>query len=171
MQAYKVLLLMGSSSDCDSLLPAVDVLDEFQIAVKVQVASAHRTPERVVELIREAEAVGASVILAAAGMAAHLAGVVSAHTTLPVIGIPMESPHLSGLDSLYSTVMMPPGIPVATVGIGKPGAKNAAYLALSILALGDSDLRARLKAWRKTMPSQIAEMNETVQRKLAERKR
>lgn len=171
MQAYKVLLLMGSSSDCDSLMPAVDVFEEFGIPVKVQVASAHRTPERVVELIREAESTGASVILAAAGMAAHLAGVVSAHTTLPVIGIPMESPHLSGLDSLYSTVMMPPGIPVATVGIGKPGAKNAAYLALAILALGDGELRSRLKSWRKAMPAAVAEMNDAVQLKLAERKR
>jgi phosphoribosylaminoimidazole carboxylase PurE protein len=160
---------MGSSSDCDSLMPAVEIFDEFGVSVKVQVASAHRTPERVVELIREAENGETQVILAAAGMAAHLAGVVSAHTLLPVIGIPMESPHLSGLDSLYSTVMMPPGIPVATVGIGKPGAKNAAYLALAILALKNPELKSRLHAFRKAMPSSVAEMNESVQRKLEAR--
>jgi phosphoribosylaminoimidazole carboxylase PurE protein len=169
VENYKILLLMGSASDCDSLMPAVEIFEEFGVPLKVQVASAHRTPERVVELIREAESVGAEAILAAAGMAAHLAGVVSAHTILPVIGIPMESPHLSGLDSLYSTVMMPPGIPVATVGIGKPGAKNAAYLALSILSLKDEALRARLKAFRKAMPASVAEMNDAVQKKLGSR--
>jgi phosphoribosylaminoimidazole carboxylase PurE protein len=103
-------------------------------------------------------------------MAAHLAGVVAGKTILPVIGIPMESPHLSGLDSLYSTVMMPPGIPVATVGIGKSGAKNAAYLAVSILALSDEALRERLLAYRDSLPGQVEAMNASVQKKLAERR-
>ena len=166
MSHYKALLLMGSSSDCDSLLPGVRIFDQFEVPIKVQVASAHRTPERVMELVQEAEEVGADVILAAAGMAAHLAGVVAAHTTLPVIGIPMESPHLSGLDSLYSTVMMPPGIPVATVGIGKAGAKNAAYLALSIIGLKDEAVATRLKEYRSSLPDAVAKMNVDVESRI-----
>ena len=163
-----VLMVMGSESDFGSMSAGVAVLKEFEIDVKVQVASAHRTPARVAALIEEAEASGTQLIIAAAGMAAHLAGVVAGKTTLPVIGVPMESPHLSGLDSLYSTVMMPPGIPVATVGIGKPGAKNAAFLALSILALKNERLNQRLKQYRESLGDQVAAMNDRVQAKLGE---
>lgn len=166
----KVLMVMGSESDFAAMMSAVEVFDSFEVPVNVQVASAHRTPARVEALIREAEAGGVQVIVAAAGMAAHLAGVVAGKTVLPVIGVPMESPHLSGLDSLYSTVMMPPGIPVASVGIGKPGAKNAAYLALSILALRDGAIREKLLAFRRSLGDQVEEMNRRVQQKLAERK-
>jgi phosphoribosylaminoimidazole carboxylase PurE protein len=163
-------MVMGSETDFATMLASVEVLEQFGVSVDVQVASAHRTPARVEKLVREAEAGGTRIILAAAGMAAHLAGVVAGKTILPVIGIPMESPHLSGLDSLYSTVMMPPGIPVATVGIGKSGAKNAAYLAVSILALSDETLRERLLAYRDSLPGQVEAMNASVQKKLAERR-
>ncbi len=171
MPAPKVLILIGSESDFPVMAAAVEVFDQMQVPVDCQVASAHRSPDRVEKLVREAEAAGAQIILCAAGMAAHLAGVVAGKTTLPVIGVPMESPHLSGLDSLYSTVMMPPGVPVATVGIGKPGAKNAAWLAVAILSLGDPALRERLQAARRALPGQVEDMNRRVQQQMAERKR
>ena len=164
-----ILMVMGSESDFGSMAAGVEVLEEFGVDVKVQVASAHRTPTRVEALVKEAESDGTQVIIAAAGMAAHLAGVVAGKTILPVIGVPMESPHLSGLDSLYSTVMMPPGIPVATVGIGKPGAKNAAYLAVAIMALKDDDIRNRMVDYRAGLGEKVDAMNENVQRKLRER--
>ncbi|MAG55149.1 MAG: 5-(carboxyamino)imidazole ribonucleotide mutase [Planctomycetes bacterium] len=164
-----VLMVMGSESDFGSMLGGVEILEEFGIDTKVQVASAHRTPARVEELIDEAETDGTKVIIAAAGMAAHLAGFIAGKTMIPVIGVPMESPHLSGLDSLYSTVMMPPGIPVATVGIGKPGAKNAAYLALAILALVNDNVREKMIAYRAGLGEKVAIMNANVQRKLNER--
>lgn len=164
-----ILMVMGSESDFGSMAAGVEVLEEFGVDVKVRVASAHRTPTRVEALVKEAESDGTQVIIAAAGMAAHLAGVVAGKTILPVIGVPMESPHLSGLDSLYSTVMMPPGIPVATVGIGKPGAKNAAYLAVAIMALKDDDIRNRMVAYRAGLGEKVDAMNESVQRKLRER--
>jgi len=165
-----VLVVMGSESDFKSMAATVEILDDFGVKTKVQVASAHRTPARVRQLVDEASEDGTRVIIAAAGMAAHLAGVIAGATTLPVIGVPMDSPHLSGLDSLYSTVMMPPGIPVASVGIGKPGAKNAAYLALSILALSDSTLQDRLRAYRNGLGTQVEAMNANVQQQLREQK-
>ncbi len=164
-----ILMVMGSESDFDSMSAGVEILKELGIELKVQVASAHRTPTRVEALIKEAESDGTQVIIAAAGMAAHLAGVVAGKTILPVIGVPMDSPHLSGLDSLYSTVMMPPGIPVATVGIGKPGAKNAAYLAASIMALKDDDIRKRMVDYRAGLREKVDAMNKSVQKKLGER--
>ena len=169
MPEHQVLVIMGSESDFPAMLSTVEILESFQVGVVCRVASAHRTPKLVEEIIREAEAGGIRVIVAAAGMAAHLAGVIAGTTILPVVGVPMDSPHLSGVDSLYSTVMMPPGIPVASVGIGKPGAKNAAYLALAILALDDTDVRARLRAYREELAEQVAAMDANVQRRLLER--
>jgi phosphoribosylaminoimidazole carboxylase PurE protein len=164
----RVLVLMGSQSDFDAMAATVKVLDSFEVPFELRVASAHRTPSLVHDLVRAAEEGSVKVIVAAAGMAAHLAGVVAGHTTLPVIGVPMDAPPLSGLDSLYSTVMMPPGIPVATVGIGKAGATNAAYLAISILALGDPALRRRLQDYRANLPEAIVRMNAHVDERLRE---
>jgi 5-(carboxyamino)imidazole ribonucleotide mutase len=139
----KVAVLMGSATDLPSMQPAVDTLAELGIPVDVRVLSAHRTPARAMEFASGAADAGYKVLICAAGGAAHLAGVVAAHTLLPVIGVPMGR-SLGGLDALYATVQMPPGIPVATVGVD--GAANAAYLAARILALHDPKLRAALEA-------------------------
>ena len=136
-----VAILMGSDSDLDVVSKAFDVLDSFDVKYSKNVLSAHRTPAEVLNLVNNAESTGIKVFIAAAGMAAHLAGVVAAHTTLPVIGIPIPSGSLNGMDSLLSTVQMPPGIPVATVAIGSSGAKNAAILAVQILATADDTLK------------------------------
>ncbi|MSR74432.1 MAG: 5-(carboxyamino)imidazole ribonucleotide mutase [Planctomycetes bacterium] len=164
-----ILILMGSDSDYSAMSATLAVLDQFSVPFDCHVASAHRSPQRVEQLVSAAEASGVKLVICAAGMAAHLAGVVAGKTILPVIGVPMESPHLAGIDSLYSTVMMPPGIPVATVGIGTPGAKNAAWLALAILALGDPTLKTKLQAWRAGLSSAVAEADARLQLKLAER--
>ncbi len=137
MSQISVLILMGSDSDAPVMQAAVDVLRELEISCEMTVASAHRSPERVMRLVREAPGRGVKVYIVGAGAAAHLAGVVAAHTTAPVIGVPIDSSALKGLDALLSTVQMPPGVPVATVSIGKPGATNAGVLAAQILALGD----------------------------------
>ncbi|MFQ5354876.1 MAG: 5-(carboxyamino)imidazole ribonucleotide mutase [Mariprofundaceae bacterium] len=139
MEALKVLILMGSKSDLPVMEKAIAVLDEYAVAHKVLIRSAHRTPEATIQTVKDAEASGCQVFICAAGMAAHLAGAVAAHTTRPVIGVPIAAGPLNGQDALLSTVMMPPGIPVATVGIN--GAKNAALLSLQILALGDQGLQ------------------------------
>ena len=136
---------MGSDSDAPVMQAAVDVLAELEIPCEMTVASAHRSPERVMRLVREAPGRGVKVYIVGAGAAAHLAGVVAAHTTAPVIGVPIDSSALKGLDALLSTVQMPPGVPVATVSIGKPGATNAGVLAAQILALGDPAIAARLE--------------------------
>ena len=164
-----ILMVMGSESDFKSMLAGVEVLEQFGVEVNVQVASAHRTPARVEELLKEAESNGTQLVIAAAGMSAHLAGVCAGKTTLPVIGVPMDSPHMNGVDSLYSTVMMPPGIPVGTVGIGKPGAKNAAYFAVSILALKDENVRQKLHDYRAGLPDAVGAMNDRVQAQLQDR--
>lgn len=166
--AAQVLIVMGSESDFDTMKSCCNVLKEFEIRFDVHVASAHRTPDLVVELVRSAEQSGVRVIIAAAGMAAHLAGCIAGRTVLPIIGVPMDSPHMSGLDSLYSTVMMPPGIPVASVGIGKPGARNAGYLAVHILALGDQGLHERLVAYRDGLVEKVATMDASVRRMVEE---
>lgn len=153
----KVLIVMGSGSDHETMQAAREVLREFGIGIDYRVASAHRAPEAVAELARNAEKNGIKIIIAGAGGAAHLAGVVSAHTTLPVIGIPMETPGLGGLDSLLSTVQMPGGIPVATVAIGKGGAKNAGLLAVAILALNDEALREKLRCYRAAQTKKCLE--------------
>lgn len=147
----KVLILMGSDSDMDVMRNCAEVLEGFGIKYTMTVASAHRTPERVTKLVKGAERKGADVIVAGAGMAAHLAGAVAAQTTLPVIGVPINSSPLDGLDALLSTVQMPPGIPVATVALGSAGAKNAGVLAAQIIARTDKALARKLKNYRRKM--------------------
>ena len=144
-----VSILMGSKSDWETMKHAVDTLGELGIACEYQVASAHRTPELATRIAKEAAGRGIQVLIAGAGAAAHLAGVVAAHTWLPVLGVPMESKSLKGLDSLLSTVQMPGGIPVGTLAIGSAGAKNAALLAAAIIALSDEKVRAALLAFRE----------------------
>ena len=146
--SLKVLVLMGSASDAEKLQPAIDTLTKLGIEHEWWQASAHRNPEKVRELVGGARADGVGVIIAAAGLAAHLAGACAAHTTLPVIGVPLSSGALDGVDSLYSTVQMPSGMPVATVAIN--GAKNAALLAAQILSITDEDLQKKLEADRAT---------------------
>ena len=155
MSQISVLILMGSDSDAPVMQAAVDALTQFQIPCEMTVASAHRSPERVMRLVREAPGRGVKVFIVGAGAAAHLAGVVAAHTTMPVIGVPIDSSALKGLDALLSTVQMPPGIPVATVAIGKPGATNAGVLAAQILAVGDQALATRLYAYKKSLADKV----------------
>ncbi|MBR8462083.1 5-(carboxyamino)imidazole ribonucleotide mutase [Campylobacter sp. faydin G-24] len=143
-----VSIIMGSKSDYDVVINTAKELEKFDVKYELIISSAHRSPERTHEYVKVAEAKGAQVFIAAAGMAAHLAGSIAANTTRPVIGIPMGGSALSGVDALYSTVQMPGGMPVATVAIGKAGAINAAYLAMQILALNDSELDAKLRADR-----------------------
>ena len=144
-------IVLGSASDWPLVSPAAVLLKEWGIAFEVVVASAHRAPKRVQAYARDAAARGIKVIIAVAGMAAHLAGVLAAETTLPVIGVPMPGSHLNGLDSLLSTVQMPAGVPVATMAVGAAGAKNAAIFAAQILALGDPRLQERLKRHKEEL--------------------
>jgi phosphoribosylamine---glycine ligase len=146
---------MGSDSDAPVMQAAVDVLKDFDIPCEMTVASAHRSPERVMRLVAEAPGRGVKLFIVGAGAAAHLGGVVAAHTTLPVIGVPIDSSALKGMDALLSTVQMPPGVPVATVSIGKPGATNAGVLAAQILAVGDSALAARLAQYKKKLAEKV----------------
>jgi phosphoribosylamine--glycine ligase len=162
MSEIPVLILMGSDSDAPVMQGAVDLLGELQIVCEMTVASAHRSPERVMRLVRDAPRRGVKVFIIGAGAAAHLAGVVAAHTTLPVIGVPIDSSALKGLDALLSTVQMPPGVPVATVSIGKPGATNAGVLAAQILALGDANLAARLAEYKKKLADKVEAAAEKV---------
>lgn len=150
-----VALLMGSKSDLPKLQPALDTLRSFGVPFTVRVMSAHRTPARVAEFAAGAAAAGLRVMIAAAGSAAHLAGVVAAHTILPVIGIPVEGGALNGLDALLATVQMPGGVAVATVGVGSGGVQNAALLAVQILALQDAELAARLQAFRAAQQDKV----------------
>ena len=142
-------ILMGSSSDWDVMKQAAKMLEDFQVPYEARVMSAHRTPDLVEEFVKGAAARGLRCIIAGAGGAAHLAGVVAAHTILPVLGVPMPSKHLNGMDSLLSTVQMPKGIPVATFAIGEAGAANAALYAVAMLALANQPLAAKLVAYRK----------------------
>ena len=141
-------IVMGSTSDWETMKAAARMLEEFGVAYEAKAMSAHRTPKAVAAWTEAAAANGMKAIIAAAGGAAHLAGVVAAHTTLPVLGVPMESKHLKGLDSLLSTVQMPKGIPVATFAIGEAGAANAALFAVAILALSDSSFAKKLSEFR-----------------------
>lgn len=153
-----VAVVMGSDSDLTVMQGCVDQLHEFGLEAKVRILSAHRTPQAAAEFAQTAEARGIKVIIAAAGMAAHLAGALAAWTTLPVIGVPLTSDGgLAGVDALLSTVQMPPGVPVATVAIGKAGAKNAALLAVQILALADSSLRDKLVQFKKKQEQKVRE--------------
>jgi phosphoribosylamine---glycine ligase len=152
-----VLILMGSVSDAPVMQASANVLKGLNVPSELTVASAHRSPERVQRLIREAPARGVRVFIVGAGAAAHLAGVVAAHTTLPVIGVPIDSSALKGLDALLSTVQMPPGVPVATMSIGKPGATNAGVLAAQILALSDPQLAGRLEEYKRKLAYDVEE--------------
>ncbi len=157
-----VSIVMGSKSDLDVMSEAAKVLKEFGIPCEIRVISAHRTPDRAVEYGRSAKSRGVKVIIAGAGKAAHLPGVLAALTTIPVIGVPIETPDLGGLDSLLSIVQMPGGIPVATMSIGKHGAKNAGVLAAEILALNDPELAGRLDEYRRKMARQVEEDDRSV---------
>lgn len=160
----KVAILMGSDSDFGVMSKAVSVLKEFEIPVEVHVYSAHRTPEKVAEFASKAKDNGFGVIIAGAGMAAALAGVVAGHTTLPVIGVPLKSNVLEGVDALLSTVMMPSGIPVATVAID--GSKNAAYLAAQILAIGDEELAKKVLENRQKQSAAVLVKDQELQEKV-----
>jgi phosphoribosylaminoimidazole carboxylase PurE protein len=161
----RVLIIMGSDSDLPVMEEAGKVLVQFNIPYKITVSSAHRSPERTVKLVKEAEKNGIEVIIAGAGSAAHLAGVIASHTILPVIGVPIDSSPLKGIDALYSTVQMPPGIPVATMAIGKAGAKNAAIFAAQIISIKDSRIAATLKDYKKEMAREVVKKAKKVERK------
>jgi len=165
--ASKVLIVMGSDSDLDQLLPAVDTLKELAVPVEVTVASAHRSPDRVIALARSAREKGFGVVLAAAGGAAHLAGVFAANTTLPVVAVPVAVGTLGGMDSLLSSVQMPGGVPIASVGIGS--GRNAGLFAAAILSSSDTALAGRLDAMRAKQAAKVAEADAKVQAKLASR--
>lgn len=162
----KVAIIMGSDSDLPIVTPAIKQLKELGIETEVRVMSAHRTPQEANEFSSKAIENGFGVIIAAAGMAAHLGGVLAASTTLPVIGIPCSAKVLDGMDAMLATVMMPPGIPVATVGVN--AAKNAAILAAEIIAVGDSELMAKLQDMRTEMAQQVREKDAALQEKLKE---
>ncbi len=155
MTQAQVLILMGSDSDLPIMQAAADLLKEFGITAQMTVASAHRSPARLERLVDDAERRGVRVVIAGAGAAAHLAGVIAARTTRPVIGVPIDSSSLQGLDALLSTAQMPPGVPVATVSVGKAGAINAAVLAAQILALADPGLAARLEEYKKQLAQKV----------------
>ena len=148
-------VIMGSASDWDTMQHSVDTLKSFAVPHEAVVVSAHRTPDWMAEYAKAAEGRGLEVIIAGAGGAAHLAGALAAHSTLPVIGVPLESSPLGGFDALLSTVQMPPGVPVATVGVGAMGARNAGHLAVAILALADEALRRALKSRRQEMVADV----------------
>jgi len=149
----EVLIILGSKSDIEVTRGCGELLDRFQVPYRQEISSAHRQPEKTRRIVEEAEEKGVKVIIAAAGMAAHLPGVVASMTTLPVIGVPLPGSALSGVDSLYSIVQMPAGIPVACMAIGSHGAKNAAILAAEILALSDDKLKAKLRLYREELAS------------------
>ena len=155
MSQALVAVVMGSSSDWETMKHAIDVLERFNVPHEKHIVSAHRTPVWMAEFASNAEAQGLEVIIAGAGGAAHLPGMVAAHTTLPVLGVPIQSAALQGLDSLLSIVQMPGGVPVGTLAIGKAGATNAALLAVSILANSRPDLRAMLRTFRDEQASKV----------------
>lgn len=162
-----VAILMGSDSDLPQVQTTIDTLKGLGVAVEARVTSAHRTPARTQEYVNDAEQRGCQVFICAAGLAAHLAGAVAANTVRPVIGIPVETGPLQGHDALLSTVMMPGGIPVATVAIGKAGAKNAAYLAAQMMALANPELHEVLKKDRQANAEAVAEKDQRLQEALA----
>ncbi len=157
---------MGSDSDWPTLQKTADTLKAFDVAFEAHIMSAHRTPDRAAEFAKNAEGKGLRVIIAAAGMAAHLAGVLAAHTILPVIGVPMPNSDLKGMDALLSTVQMPGGIPVATVALGSAGATNAALLAIEILALSDPTLRVKLYKHKAAMADKVEKADAELQQSL-----
>ncbi|BBB32278.1 5-(carboxyamino)imidazole ribonucleotide mutase [Thermotomaculum hydrothermale] len=159
-------ILMGSDSDFEIMKESAKVLKDFGVPFEVVVTSAHRTPERTLEYAKSAKKRGLKVLIVGAGMAAHLAGVIAAKTTIPVIGVPINSSSLNGIDALYSTLQMPSGIPVGTMAIGKAGAKNAALYAIQMLALSDKDLSERLENFRKDFERVVVEREKKVHEKL-----
>jgi phosphoribosylaminoimidazole carboxylase PurE protein len=162
-EAADVAIMMGSKSDLETMKPAAEVLRKLGLTVAVRVLSAHRTPEQAAAFVRESSAGGTKVFICGAGAAAHLAGAVAAHTTRPVIGVPIASGSLQGFDSLLSTVMMPPGMPVATVAVG--GAENAGLLAAQMIALGDPDLGQRIAAEREARRQKVLDADAEVRAK------
>jgi len=161
-----VSIVMGSDSDLEVMQACADVLKEFGVSYEMQVMSAHRTPDLVSKFSMNAAKSGIKVIIAGAGAAAHLAGAIAANTTLPVIGIPLAATSLNGLDALLATVQMPAGVPVATVAVGKSGAKNAGLLAVQILALSDAKLAEKLSKYKDSMAVNCQEKNKKLQEKI-----
>jgi phosphoribosylaminoimidazole carboxylase PurE protein len=161
-----VAVLMGSDSDLPTVKEACAVLRDFGVPFEAHVLSAHRSPEELVAFVRKAEQDGVRIFVGAAGGAAHLAGVVAAHTTRPVIGIPIQTSSLGGLDSLLSTVQMPPGVPVATMAIGAAGAQNAGLFAVQILSLADSSLASKLQNHRAKLAEQVRQKDQKIQAEL-----
>ena len=155
--ASPVIICMGSQSDWPTMRHAAEILDALEQPYEARIISAHRTPDRLSEFARTADAAGVKVIIAGAGGAAHLPGMIAAHTCLPVLGVPVESAALKGMDSLLSIVQMPGGIPVGTLAIGKAGAKNAGLLAAQILALSDTELAQRLQSWRAAQTEAVSQ--------------
>jgi 5-(carboxyamino)imidazole ribonucleotide mutase len=166
MTSSFVAILMGSDSDLPVMEEGIRILENLAVPVEVRITSAHRTPTDTRDYVLDADSRGCSAFIAGAGMAAHLAGAVAAHTLKPVIGVPIDSGPLQGFDALLSTVQMPPGIPVAAVAVGKAGAKNAAYLAAQILAVSDADLAARLRLDREAASDTVREKNSALQKTL-----
>ncbi len=164
MHNKKVLILLGSDSDFAVMKEAGEVLKSFEVGFDLRVLSVHRAPDEALEAARAAEKEGYRVIIAAAGQAAHLAGAMAAHTVLPVIGVPMDSGPLRGVDALYSTVMMPPGVPVAAMAIG--GSRNAALLALQILGTSDEALRGKLRAYKASLAEGVRAKDKKIQEEL-----
>ncbi|HEX5034932.1 MAG TPA: 5-(carboxyamino)imidazole ribonucleotide mutase [bacterium] len=160
--ALDVAILMGSDSDLETMKACQEVLKEFGLVSELRILSAHRTPEALAAYMKEAEGRGLKVYVAAAGMAAHLAGAVSSKTVKPVIGVPLDASPLGGMDSLLSTVQMPAGIPVATVAIGKAGAKNAGFLAVQILAVSQPELAKKLEEQRRKNAEKLLAKNESL---------
>ena len=155
MNKWQVVILMGSDSDASVMQATADVLTKFGVGYTMTVASAHRSPDRVKRLIDEAHAGGVGVFIVGAGAAAHLAGVIAAHSSIPVVGVPIDSTALKGMDALLATVQMPPGVPVATMAIGKAGATNAAVLAVQILATGDAALVDKLTEYKASLVAKV----------------
>lgn len=159
-----IAVLIGSESDHEVIKDALGILGEFGVSYRLEVASAHRSPERTRRLVADCEKRGAQVFIAVAGKAAHLAGFVASHTTAPVIGVPVESAGFGGLDALLSTVQMPKGVPVATMGLGRAGASNAALLAVQILGLKNPRLRKKLEEYKKTLAAQVEAASKKIHR-------
>ncbi|RQW85736.1 MAG: 5-(carboxyamino)imidazole ribonucleotide mutase [Geobacter sp.] len=166
MDTPKVLIVMGSDTDLPVMKEATKILRQFGVSFEMRISSAHRCPDKTAQLSAEAEGRGIKVIIAGAGMAAHLAGVMAAGTILPVIGVPVGGGAINGIDALYSTVQMPGGIPVATVAIGKAGAKNAGILAVQMLALSDTSLALKLKKLKESMAQEVASKDQELQENL-----
>mgnify|MGYP000851339170 FL=1 len=165
--SHQVLIVMGSDSDYPVLTPCLDLLDTFDIQYQVRICSAHRSPQMAADLAVQAESAGFSVIIAAAGLAAHLPGVLAAWTTLPVIGVPIESGPLAGQDALYAVVQMPPGVPVATVGIN--GSVNAAILAAQIIGVHHDDIRRQLHQYKATLRQSVSDRQKKIDQILNDR--